>query len=328
MIGLAATSIIGTLGKPRVAWMGTMTADIADNGSELLSPPITTTDPISESTVHIASTSSSAAGPIPTPAEELAIEVNQFRAQHNLPPLKLDPALNRSAQEYAARLGVSNFFGHDDPDDGCSKPRKRIEAAGYTDWTVVGENLAAGFPTAKAALKAFALSPSHRALILNTSVMEIGSGYYYDSADVKNVRLNAPCPYGGEYGPYRHYWVLHFGARNQGNMPVLPIIINGEAITTESRLVTVHVYGETQAQPGWAKQIRFSENALDWSPYESWSPTKQIILSPGNGSKTLYAQITNGSSTLTVSDTIYLNESQAASAPDYSSRVYVPLVIR
>jgi uncharacterized protein YkwD len=269
-----------------------------------------------------------ASAPVPSLAEQLVLKVNQYRNNNNLPPLKFNAALNKAAQDYAVRLGVGNFFGHNDPDFGCNKPSDRIVAAGYGSWLASGETIAAGYPTVDAAFDAFVKSQPHHDVILSASFREIGSGYYYDGNDAANVRQDGACPYiNNDGGPYRHYWTLNFAARHQDGIPALPIVINNEAVSTTNQNVNVYVYGGLNGQPIWAKQMRFSENGLDWTPYENWTPTKAMMLSSGNGYKTLYAQITDGSFTQTVSDTIYLEGSQY-SGPPLPVRAFLPFTVR
>jgi uncharacterized protein YkwD len=266
-------------------------------------------------------------------AEQMAVLVNQFRQQNNLPPLKIEPALTAAAQAYAGRLGSGNFFGHLDPDFNCNKPSERVVAAGYANWAAVGENIAAGYPSPQAAFDGWVNSAGHRANMLNAAYRDIGVGFFLDENDAANVRQNGNCPYtANNGGPYRFYWTQEFGARWRNGAPVLPIIINGEAVSTAQRQITLYIYGGFEGQPVWAKQMRFSENNTNWTPYEAWSATKTYTLSAGSGTKTLYVQLTNGATTQTSSDTITLADGSTvqpqpvpASLP---ARAFVPIVVR
>jgi uncharacterized protein YkwD len=259
--------------------------------------------------------------------DQLVMLVNQFRTQNNLPPLKVDPALSKAAQDYTLRLSAGDFFGHNDPDFGCNKPSDRAVAAGYLNWAIIGENLAAGYATPEAAFNGFMQSPGHRAAMLKPDFREIGVGYFYDAGDASNVRISGTgsCPYGNTAGPYRHYWAQEFGARNNNGLPVMPVIINSEAATTQQREVTLYIYGGMSSTT-WAQQMRFSENGANWSAYEKYASSKQYTLSAGNGPKTVYVQLSDGAATQTVSDTIYLQEPLID--PNIKPRVFVPFVRR
>jgi uncharacterized protein YkwD len=280
-------------------------------------------------------------------AEQMVVLVNQFRQQNNLPPLKINPALSQAAQGYSSRMGAANFFGHLDPDFNCNKPADRAVAAGYNNWATVGENIAAGYLSPQSAFDGLAGSPGHRANMLNAAYRDIGIGYFFDAADMAHVRQNGACPYtSSSGGPYRHYWAQLMGARWREGVPVLPVIINGESITTAARTVSLYIYGGLEGQPVWAKQMRFSEDNRTWSAYEPWAATKAYSLSAGAGVKTLYVQLSNGSATQTVSDTITLADGSApeptpvstpapsptappAALPDnMKARVFAPLVVR
>jgi hypothetical protein len=197
--------------------------------------------------------------------------------------------------------------------------------AGYANWSNIGENIAAGFVTPDSALTAFKNSEGHRAAMLSPSFREIGAGYFYDSPDAANVRQGSSCPYTASGGPYRYYWSQEFGARYKDGMPLLPMVINSEAVTTSQRQVSLYIYGGIYGQTVWAKQMRFSEDGVNWTAYEAWSPTKAFTLSPGNGDKTVYVQISNGSSTQTVSDSIYLDD-PTYTTPILPARMFIPIV--
>lgn len=297
-------------------------ADAADD-AVVMAGPITNLLPTSDDATSPAATMVPAA----TYVEQMVMLVNEFRAQNNLPPLKLSPQLVASGQTYVTRMGNANFFGHGDPDFGCNKPSDRAMTAGYVSWSNIGENIAAGFPTPQSAFDAFRNSPNHKAAMLSLNFREIGIGYFYDATDTNNVRQDGACPYTGIGGPYRYYWSQEFGSRYASGLPMFPVIINGEATSTTQQQVTLHIYGGVQGQTAWARQMRFSEDGTTWTPYENWSATKSFKLSPGNGYKTVYVQITDGASTQTVSDTIFLDDPSYI-VPTYVARAFIPIATR
>jgi uncharacterized protein YkwD len=286
-----------------------------ENDASLFPEPLAVVvpnDPTSGANTSVQHAAAQTNSPTPTYAEQMVLLVNAFRAQNGLPPLKADPALGKAGQDYATRLGAGNFFGHNDPDFGCNKASERAVSAGYTFWSLIGENLAAGYATAESAINALSQSSGHRANMLHAGFREIGVGYMYDGADAGNVRQGGSCPYANAGGPYRYYWSQEFGSRYVNGLPHLPVIINGEAVTTSNRTVSLYVYGGITGQVAWAQYVRFSSDGLNWSAYVPWTATATFTLPAGTGPKTVYAQIANGGTTQTVSDTIYLIDSANA----------------
>jgi uncharacterized protein YkwD len=120
--------------------------------------------------------------------------VNQERAAAGLAPLVVNETLADGAQEYADLMAEANFFSHNGPDG--SDVTARAEAAGYTSWTFLAENLAAGQPTPDRVVQAWMNSPTHRANILALDAAEVGLGHAFNPS-----------------ARYGHYWALEFGKR-------------------------------------------------------------------------------------------------------------------
>jgi hypothetical protein len=127
----------------------------------------------------------------------LADLVNAERARHGLPVLHRSGELAAAAAAYAAAMADGGFFGHRAPDGGTLVTR--AEAAGYRDWTELGENLAAGTLAPDAVVAAWMTSPSHRANMLSPLVRDAGGGYAAAPTSV-----------------FGHYWVLELGNRAEG----------------------------------------------------------------------------------------------------------------
>ena len=123
-------------------------------------------------------------------ADQVLQLVNLERGASDLPPVVLDPALEKIAGEYACRMIDDEFFGHRDPVDDHGPGERAI--AGRYPFYAVGENLAAGQETAAEVMKVWMESPSHRANILDERWTEVGVA----------VRV------GGKHGIY---WVQEFG---------------------------------------------------------------------------------------------------------------------
>ena len=118
--------------------------------------------------------------------------VNRERRRVGLSPLAVHLSLTQAAQSYAEILAGGTCFGHScGPVPNLSD---RVERAGYTNWSTLGENVAAGYRTPEAVVTGWMSSSGHRANILSRSYRETGVGVAY----------------GGRYGVY---WVQVFGAR-------------------------------------------------------------------------------------------------------------------
>ena len=118
---------------------------------------------------------------------------NSERANAGLQPLTLNQQLVAAAQSYSEVLAGGECFAHT-----CGPVPNfadRDDAAGYADWTNLGENIAAGYPTPEAVVAGWMASPGHRANILSSQFTEIGIG-------IANG--------GGQYGTY---WTQEFGTR-------------------------------------------------------------------------------------------------------------------
>ena len=101
---------------------------------------------------------------------------NDARADAGLPPLARVHALDAAARSHARDMSARRFVAHTNPDgDG---PQERVDAI-ELGW-LVGENVAAGHRTVKAACRGWMASPGHRENILNPDYEAIGGGYAID----------------------------------------------------------------------------------------------------------------------------------------------------
>jgi uncharacterized protein YkwD len=125
--------------------------------------------------------------------------INQQRASHGCGPLSLSSKLTAAAQGQSRDMAELNFFNHTNPDASRATPGQRASAAGYS-WSMVGENIAAGYADPSAVVSGWMSSSGHRANILNCSYTETGIGYYYQANDQ---------PFDGS-GPFFHYWTQVF----------------------------------------------------------------------------------------------------------------------
>lgn len=156
------------------------------------STPTPTAKPRVTVTPHASTTGTPAH--VSAPASSMAVKilslVNQQRAAHGLSALTLNSALTASAQTYAERMASEHFFSHVAPDGTTFKQRN--EAAGYTNWTWMGENIAYGQTSAEMVMSDWMNSQGHRENILNIHAKELGVGYA---------------------GAGTRYWVQEFGSQ-------------------------------------------------------------------------------------------------------------------
>jgi uncharacterized protein YkwD len=131
------------------------------------------------------------AAPLPVPAvadrariaREILARVNAARAEPRrcgttrypaAAPLALSELLSRIAAAHSAAMGARDVLAHQDPDG--SMPADRVRRGGY-DARVVGENVAAGVPTAAEVVAGWLASPGHCANIMDARFTEMGIAY-------------------------------------------------------------------------------------------------------------------------------------------------------
>ncbi len=120
-------------------------------------------------------------------------EINQFRKEYSLPPLKINGLLTDTAMTYSKRMAIHDFVAHDAPEG--DRIGQRVTQSGYP-WQVVYENLQAGAKTPEEAVEAWKLSKKgHREAMLSKDTTEMGIGYYFMPFDDGKIISN-------------HYWTL------------------------------------------------------------------------------------------------------------------------
>lgn len=209
--------------------------------------------------------------------------VNQERASRGLPPLKRVATLDDAARYYARDLGDDDYFlpDHDTYDrvgGGLVKVCDTWDRIKDYYPSPRAENIAAGYSTPQSVMNGWMNSTGHRNNILSTSSWEIGVGYHQGS------------------GSYGRYWVQDFGRRGG----VYPLIINGEAATTDLRNVSLYIYGS------W-DEVRLRNDGGAWSPWQPFQNTMPWLLAQGMGEHTVSAEMrASGGATASASDAIYL----------------------
>jgi uncharacterized protein YkwD len=130
----------------------------------------------------------SALAPFPAPdssaASEVLTLVNGHRGSGAMcgttafppaPPLALDAALNDAAALHALDMARFDYFSHVGRDG--STFDERILDAGFAGDPPLGENIAAGYPTAAAVVGVWMASPGHCANIMNPGFAYMGAGH-------------------------------------------------------------------------------------------------------------------------------------------------------
>jgi uncharacterized protein YkwD len=216
--------------------------------------------------------------------------VNQERVSRGLHPLRLNTNLRDSARDHNQDMIDNDFFDHEGSDG--SLPWDRACDHGYTPYgssCYVGENIAGGYSTPAAVFNAWMSSQGHRDNMLNSEYREIGVGHTTG-------------------GAFSHYWTMDLGAQPL----VLPVFINNDEDETSSRQVTITLTKEDVSSWGSIGPItgvQISEDpSFAGATWQPWSQTMPFTLSSGNGTKTVYVRFTDGSTQVTSSDTITLNE--------------------
>jgi uncharacterized protein YkwD len=215
--------------------------------------------------------------------QEVVYLVNLERNARGLPPLKRVTELENAARYHATDMGQDNYFAHDTYDRvGGSlvkvcDPWTRIKAYYPSPYA---ENAAAGYTTPQSVMNGWMNSEGHKDNILSTGSWEIGVGYYAGGGD------------------YFRYWVQNFGRRDG----VYPLTINREAIATESRNVSLYIYGT------W-DEVRLRNDDGAWSSWLPFQNTMSWTLGTGRGEHTVWAEMRKSGQSASSSDAIYLDVS-------------------
>lgn len=90
-------------------------------------------------------------------------------------PLTLNASLTSAALAHSSEMAKNNEFDHRGHDG--STPSSRIERAGYGDYRIVGENIAAGAMTPVEVAEGWLASPPHCENIMDARFTQIGIGY-------------------------------------------------------------------------------------------------------------------------------------------------------
>lgn len=153
--------------------------------STIAPPATTTTVPPDPTTTTSTTTTSIAPGTttttLPSPADgaidaafgsKLVALANKVREAEGIAPLAVSGSLTSHAESWAQHLAASQGLGHSDI------------GSLLGSWSTVGENVAAGQPTAPAMHAAWMGSSAHRANLLNPAFTHVGVAVVIDSGGV------------------------------------------------------------------------------------------------------------------------------------------------
>ncbi|MEZ4708941.1 MAG: CAP domain-containing protein [Caldilineaceae bacterium] len=209
--------------------------------------------------------------------------VNQERANAGLPPMKLVAGLSNAARYHAADMTHDDYFEHDSYD------RINGTLVKSCDWfqriqayypSPRAENIAWGYRTPESVMTGWMNSSGHRANILGDH-REIGVGLF------------------------EWRWVQDFGSRRD----VYPLIINNEAIRTETPQVQLYVYGQ------W-DEIRLRNDGGQWSDWMPFQNEMGWRISAVPGKHLVEAEMRDASATVSSSDSIdYVGAGEPTAQP-------------
>jgi hypothetical protein len=113
-------------------------------------------------------------------------ETNAARSKNNLPSLTIDTKLAVAAQAKAEDMLEKGYWSHTSPSG--KTPWDFIAQSGYS-YINAGENLARGFTSTDAVLKAWLASPTHRANVLSGLYTDVGFAVVEGEMDGQNTIL-------------------------------------------------------------------------------------------------------------------------------------------
>ena len=157
-------------------------------------------------------TTPDACGPVTGLPRQVGLEVagqatlcllNRERTSRGLPALRENPILDTASVQHSADMVKANYFEHTSPDG--HSVGDRLRAIGYSRGVSAsaGENIAYGVGpkgSPKAIVRAWMLSPPHRADILRAAFTEIGIGIALGAPEVSTEKQPNAATYTTDFG--------------------------------------------------------------------------------------------------------------------------------
>ncbi len=157
---------------------------------------------------------------------------NQERQAENLPSLKTDPLLMKSAELKAEDMAAYGYFAHTSPEG--KTPWYFLDEVGYK-YQYAGENLAINFSNTEDVTSAWLKSPTHRANIVKSEYTEMGSaiatGTYEGKEAVFVVQV---------YGNPRAEEIAHIAEKAQVQKIAAISETNGEVLGTTTSIAPIN----------------------------------------------------------------------------------------
>jgi uncharacterized protein YkwD len=97
--------------------------------------------------------------------------MNDYRAEHGIAPLVVDPRLSQAAEDRMRDMEEIGYWSHESPEG--RSPFTWLHVRGYV-YSTAAENLAAGFETAPLLVSSWMESPGHRANIMGRDFEHCG----------------------------------------------------------------------------------------------------------------------------------------------------------
>lgn len=120
---------------------------------------------------------SASASSVKSSARDVILEcTNAERAKHGLSPLRASWTLRRAAQYHAENMLRNRFFAHDD-NFGRNAAERVAKFEKSHNFHYIGENIAAGYGSARAACRSWVVSTKHRHNILDRDYKWLGVGF-------------------------------------------------------------------------------------------------------------------------------------------------------
>jgi uncharacterized protein YkwD len=123
-----------------------------------------------------------------SPAAKMVQKVNEYRQNRGLPPLQMSRSLNSSSARYARHMMSSGYFGH----SGRIRASRRFKRLGE-----IIEMHPGARSNVSGALRAWANSPGHNAIMLDGNFSYVGAGKVTGRFNGRRTTM----------------WVMHFGRK-------------------------------------------------------------------------------------------------------------------
>lgn len=177
-----------------------------------------------------------------------------LQGQNQVEPLYYTPRLNESARSHASDMAANGCFQHNSCDGTVWSERIRSFYPGAS-W--IGENIAIGYPTAKAVIDAWLCDETggacaadgtgaagHRTNMVDSTFRRLGAGYAPDAAST-----------------WRRYWVQDFAAATLADKP--PLVAGCHDFLQTGQTSFLLNYRDTANQPPASVQVVVDEVTYD-----------------------------------------------------------------